>query len=127
MMSKLSPLYYKGTAMGVYSSAQFIGAFLGGVLGGVIYSFGDISWIFFTALGLCLLWLLMMLPMAAPTHFSHRIIPLKGLTKANADDYQNQLESIPGVVETIIVIQDKLAYVKFLADDTDITELESVA
>ncbi|MCX4189533.1 MFS transporter [Methylophaga sp. OBS3] len=127
MMSKLSPLYYKGTAMGVYSSAQFIGAFLGGVLGGVIYSFGDISWIFFTAMGLCLLWLLMMLPMAAPTHFSHRIIPLKGLTKANADDYQNQLESIPGVVETIIVIQDKLAYVKFLADDTDITELESVA
>ena len=127
MMSKLSPLQHKGTAMGVYSSAQFIGAFLGGVLGGIVYSVGDISWIFLSALGLCLLWFLVIWPMQPLTHFSNRIIPLAGLTAANADHYQSRLEAIPGVVETILVIDDQLAYVKFLADDTDLTELESVA
>lgn len=127
MMSKLSPLQHKGTAMGVYSSAQFIGAFLGGVMGGIIYSVGDISWIFLSALGLCLLWFIVIWPMQPLTHFSNRIIPLAGLTAANADDYQSRLEAIPGVVETILVIDDQLAYVKFLADDTDLTELESVA
>ncbi len=127
MMSKLSPLQHKGTAMGVYSSAQFIGAFLGGVLGGVIYSVGDISWIFFSAFTLCLLWLLVMWPMQALTHFSNRIIPLAGLTAANADQYQRRLEAVPGVVETILVVDDQLAYVKFLADDIDLSELESVA
>ena len=127
MMSKLSPLQHKGTAMGVYSSAQFIGAFLGGVMGGIIYSVGDISWIFLSALGLCLLWFIVIWPMQPLTHFSNRIIPLAGLTAANADDYQSRLEAIPGVVETIIIIEDRLAYVKFLADDTDLNELESVA
>ncbi|MEX1200341.1 MAG: MFS transporter [Methylophaga sp.] len=126
MMSKLSPLQHKGTAMGVYSSAQFIGAFLGGLLGGVIYSYGDISWIFFSAFTLCLLWLLVMWPMQALTHFSNRIIPLAGLTAANADHYQSRLEAVPGVVETILVVDDQLAYVKFLADDIDLSELESV-
>ena len=37
LMSKLSPLNNKGTFMGIYSNAQFIGAFLGGDLGGLMY------------------------------------------------------------------------------------------
>ena len=97
------------------------------MLGGIVYSVGDISWIFLSALGLCLLWFLVIWPMQPLTHFSNRIIPLAGLTAANADHYQSRLEAIPGVVETILVIDDQLAYVKFLADDTDLTELESVA
>lgn len=36
MASKLAPRDSKGTAMGVYSSSQFLGAFLGGTFGGLL-------------------------------------------------------------------------------------------
>ncbi|MGB0866780.1 MAG: MFS transporter, partial [Granulosicoccaceae bacterium] len=37
LVSKMAPAGSKGTAMGVYSSAQFFGAFVGGALGGILY------------------------------------------------------------------------------------------
>ncbi|NLC22412.1 MAG: MFS transporter, partial [Halomonadaceae bacterium] len=36
MLSKVAPAGAKGTAMGVYSTSQFLGAFIGGVLGGLL-------------------------------------------------------------------------------------------
>lgn len=125
MMSKLSPIKNKGTAMGIYSSAQFIGAFLGGILGGIIYSFGDISWIFWSAGIISTAWLLMMLPMQAPKHYSSRIIPLNEVTAETADEFVERLNAIKGVVEIVIVLEERIAYVKFLADDIDLHELEA--
>ena len=40
MLSKLAPAGAKGTAMGVYSTSQFLGAFLGGTLGGLLAHYG---------------------------------------------------------------------------------------
>lgn len=125
MMSKLSPIKNKGTAMGIYSSAQFIGAFLGGILGGVIYSFGDISWIFWSAGLISAGWLIMMLPMQAPKHYSSRIVPLNEVTTETADEFVERLNAIKGVVEIVIVLEERIAYVKFLADDIDLHELEA--
>src|SRR5690554_2674753 len=126
MMTKLCPIKNKGTAMGIYASAQFIGAFLGGVLGGIIYGFsGSISWLFWSAGLISVIWLVIMLPMQAPKHFSNRIIPLTGLNKENADGFMQRLNAIKGVVETVIVVDENVAYVKFLADDINLHELEA--
>jgi MFS family permease len=127
MMSKLSPIQHKGTAMGVYSSAQFIGAFLGGILGGVIYTLGDISWIFFSAGLISIIWLLLMLPMQAPKHLSNRIIPLATLTTDNAENIEARLNAIPGVVESVLVFEEQIAYVKFDADRIDKQALDAFA
>jgi hypothetical protein len=40
LISKESPPGYKGTAMGVYSTSQFLGVAIGGSLGGLLYSLG---------------------------------------------------------------------------------------
>lgn len=45
MISKTAPSHSKGTAMGVYSSSQFLGIFAGGLLAGFLFSQG-ISFIF---------------------------------------------------------------------------------
>ena len=37
LLSKIAPAGGKGTAMGIYSTSQFIGAALGGVLGGAVF------------------------------------------------------------------------------------------
>ncbi|WP_041367129.1 MFS transporter [Methylophaga frappieri] len=126
VMSKLSPLQSKGTAMGVYASAQFIGAFLGGVLGGLIYSYADIQGVFLLALSLCVVWLMMMWRMRPLVHYSHRIVPLPGLSATTAESYQHRLSAISGVVETVLVVEDQLAYVKFVADEIELNELESI-
>lgn len=51
LISRFAPSYAKGTAMGVYSSLQFLGIFVGGAVGGVAASVGGSRGVFaFTAL-----------------------------------------------------------------------------
>jgi len=125
LMSKLSPLANKGTAMGIYSSAQFIGAFIGGASGGLIFSILDVTGVFVAGGLLTIIWLIVILPMKPPKHLSTRIIHLQKVTSSNADDIAQQLNDIPGVIETIIVIEEFVAYVKFSPDDIDSDALDA--
>lgn len=66
LVSKLSSPADKGTAMGLYSTCQFLGAFLGGVLGGWLEQLGQVMPLFLTLAGLSLLWLLLTQGMQVP-------------------------------------------------------------
>ncbi|MEC7875435.1 MAG: MFS transporter [Pseudomonadota bacterium] len=60
-VSKTTPRNTKGTALGVYSTSQFIGIFVGGLAGGFFYQqFGLIS-VHLFCLFLAILWLLLIL------------------------------------------------------------------
>lgn len=125
LMSKLSPLANKGTAMGVYSSAQFIGAFIGGASGGVVYSKLGLSGVFIAGAVITVLWLIVILPMRPPKHLSTRIIHLDSISKENTAEIANKLNSINGVVETVIVVEEQVAYVKFSSDEIDSDALDA--
>jgi predicted MFS family arabinose efflux permease len=127
MMSKLSPLENKGTAMGIYSSAQFIGAFIGGALGGTLYSNFGLTGIFVGSAVVIVFWLLLILPMQAPRHYSNRIIHLSDAAIVDPAQIVAQLNAIEGVKETIVVLEEKVAYVKFAPDETNQSELEAFA
>mgnify|MGYP001178149694 CR=1 FL=1 len=53
LISKVAPAGSKGTAMGVYSTSQFLGAALGGILGGWLYSLGGAAPVFIGCAMLC--------------------------------------------------------------------------
>jgi len=125
LMSKLSPLANKGTAMGVYSSAQFIGAFIGGAAGGLIFSKLGVSGVFIAGAIITIIWLIVILPMNSPKHFSTRIIHIHNASASNANDIARQLNEIKGVVETIIVLEEHVAYVKFSPDEVDVDALDA--
>jgi predicted MFS family arabinose efflux permease len=127
MMSKLSPLENKGTAMGIYSSAQFIGAFIGGAMGGVLYQQFGLQGIFFASSLLIVVWLLLVLPMQAPRHYSSRIIHMNEVAMTDIEQFINRLNAIKGVKETVVVPEEQVAYVKFSPEETDVSELESFA
>ncbi|MDO2306193.1 MFS transporter, partial [Escherichia coli] len=57
LVSKVSPAGGKGTAMGVYSTSQFLGAALGGILGGWMFQHGGLSMVFIGCAVLAALWL----------------------------------------------------------------------
>ncbi len=58
LITQLAPGRARGTAMGVYSSAQFLGIFLGGVLGGWCQGHIGASGGYLFGLVMCLVWLI---------------------------------------------------------------------
>lgn len=57
IMSRVAPTEYRGSAMGIYSSAQFAGAFVGGALGGFIAAGWEITHVLWVNGLVCLIWL----------------------------------------------------------------------
>ena len=57
LVSKISPINSKGTAMGIYSSLQFFGIFIGGSMGGYFLYFYGTDGIFIFNSILCKIWL----------------------------------------------------------------------
>ena len=62
--------------------------------------------------------------MRQPRHLSTRILELINLSEDNADDIARQLNGIKGVVETMIVTKEQVAYVKFVPEKINISELD---
>ncbi|GJM07508.1 MAG: MFS transporter [marine bacterium B5-7] len=58
LVSKRCPAASKGTAMGIYSSSQFLGIFFGGTVGGIVYAHIHIAGVFALVAGFALVWLL---------------------------------------------------------------------
>jgi MFS family permease len=63
LISKITPVDSKGTAMGVYSTAQFLGAFMGGISGGFLYQYYAIETVFIICALLIFIWLIFALTM----------------------------------------------------------------
>ena len=66
LLTRFSPEGFRGTALGVYSTAQFLGAFLGGTLGGLVYGGFGIQGVFLFCAAAAALWLLVALGLRAP-------------------------------------------------------------
>ncbi len=56
LISRLAPPHAKGAALGIYSTSQFLGAFIGGVVGGWLYQHGGLSAVFLGMAGLLGVW-----------------------------------------------------------------------
>lgn len=66
LISRQAPAAFKGAALGVYASSQFLGGFAGGVLGGIALGWGGAAAVFAGAATLPLLWLGFAWGMRAP-------------------------------------------------------------
>jgi MFS family permease len=67
MISRLAPPDRKGAALGLYSSAQFLGAPFGGLLGGLALARGGPAATFAAAAALPLIWLLLSVKFVPPS------------------------------------------------------------
>jgi predicted MFS family arabinose efflux permease len=125
LMSKLSPLENKGTALGIYSTAQFLGAFIGGATGGFLFGQFGVTGVFIAGACITLVWLFFIIPMQPPRHLSTRILELVNLSEHNANDIARELNAIKGVVETMIVTSEQVAYVKYAPEEINTDELDA--
>ncbi len=63
LVSKTATNDKRGLAMGLYSSSQFLGAFIGGVFGGWIYNIYDLNSVFLFTIFMAIIWLGVMFTM----------------------------------------------------------------
>ncbi|WNV06362.1 MFS transporter [Candidatus Methylospira mobilis] len=122
MISKTAPADLKGTAMGIYSTSQFLGAFVGGISGGFIQGEFGIPAVFLFCALVALLWLLVALGMKPPRHLSSLLINLGELSTDQAHEFSRKLLLVPGVEEAVVLSEDGVAYLK-----TDKTLLDKEA
>ena len=112
LISRVAPLDCRGTAMGIYSSSQFLGAFLGGSLGGLIHGrFGVHGVFLFTALG-ALLWLLVAVSMQSPRRLASYIHKVVVKDQADAERLSRELSGIAGVAEAVVIAGEGVAYLR---------------
>ncbi|MDM3872408.1 MFS transporter [Porticoccus sp. W117] len=114
LVSKTAPAGTRGTAMGVYSTSQFLGAFVGGVLGGWLLPLYGVAGLFAVLALMTLLWLLVVFPMEAPRALSGVV-----LKYCDHDGYAHELEALPGVEEVVLVAHEKTAYAKVDRKEVD--------
>jgi len=120
-LSKVCPVGNRGTAMGIYSSCQFLGTFTGGILGGFALANVGIDGLFWL-LGLMLLfWCFVAATMASPKPLQTLILQV-GETKAS--DFVKSISNIAGVEDILLIEGEDLAYVKVNKNLIDLESLQ---
>jgi MFS family permease len=127
LITKAAPPDAKGTAMGLYSSAQFLGIFVGGIVGGLAHQHGGSAGVFALTAALALLWLLAAATMAQPSYLTTRLVPIGDGHAGDADSLAARLRQVPGVAEAVVIAEEKLAYLKVDSKSFDAAKAEALA
>jgi len=111
LISKQASGSSKGTAMGIYSSCQFLGIFAGGALAGLLYQYSGARGIFLTNTIISALWLWIASAIKPNAYQATLIISIGALT---IDDKQltSVLKNIVGVIDAVVAAEEQVIYLK---------------
>ena len=112
LISKIAPVGAKGTAIGVYSSVQFLGAFTGATAGGYLYGNHGGSALFAFCGILLALWLVLAATMKAPAAVRTRMYHVQEMDTGRASGLSRELAALPGVREALVLASERVAYLK---------------
>ncbi len=112
LVSRLAPAAAKGSAMGIYSTSQFLGSFVGGAGAGWLYgSVGPVG--LFSAMALlCVLWGGLLAGFVPPRKMTTHRRALTDDERSCTRGLMAELESTPGVEEVVIALDEGVAYLK---------------
>ncbi|SFQ63646.1 Predicted arabinose efflux permease, MFS family [Pseudomonas sp. NFPP07] len=125
LISKVSPAGGKGTAMGVYSTSQFLGSALGGILGGWLFQHGGLSVVFLGCAGLAALWLAFAVTMREPPYVTSLRLPLSPEAIREAGLVE-RLKAVVGVTDAVMVAEEAAIYIKLDTELLDRAALEQL-
>ena len=126
ILSRLAPAGVKGSAMGIYSSSQFLGAFCGGVVGGAIANAYNEQLIFLVMAGISVIWLVAALGLKPLKKSKSYSFKMSHVSEDKSEDIAQQLINMPGVIEAILVHQEAVAYLKVDEKVADLTQIKSL-
>ncbi len=112
IISKLAPAASKGTAIGVYNTAQSLGIFVGGVVGGYLSHYHGFASVFVFCSVLMAMWLIAALSMKTPPAVKSKMYHLEEMTKAAAKNLSTRLGAVAGVREAVVLPDEGLVILK---------------
>lgn len=124
LISKVAPTESRGAAIGIYSTFQFLGAFLGGAIGGGLHGAYGISAVFVFTASLLMLWFIVALTAPALERHTTRMLHIGRRVPAEARTLAQQLTAIPGVAEATVIAEEGVAYLKVDDRILDLKALE---
>lgn len=115
-LSKEAPAGAKGSAMGIFSSLQFLGAFVGGAVGGVVVGHFSGSTLFVGLGALMILWALFLSRCPAPQYLTSVRLETK---REFSPEQLSLLQAVPGVAEVNLAVSENAIYLKVNANAYD--------
>ncbi|KKO45865.1 MFS transporter [Arsukibacterium ikkense] len=126
MVSRVAPAGQRGSAMGIYSSSQFFGAFAGGVIGGVVAQQFSYGLVFAVLAGIGLIWLLIARTMLVPARAQRLSLAVQVGTEQEANALASQLAALSGVQEVTILLAEQRCYLKVSSQQFDLAQARSL-
>ncbi|AZS52244.1 MFS transporter [Entomomonas moraniae] len=112
MISKVAKAGAKGTAMGIFSTSQFLGAGIGASASGILIKFGGVSATFIGSIVICVIWLAILLRMKEPPYVTSIRLALSENQLANPQLIASLLEQ-QGISDAFIAPDEQAIYIKF--------------
>ncbi|MBE0377603.1 MULTISPECIES: MFS transporter [Pseudoalteromonas] len=127
LVSRFSPANQKGSAMGVFSSSQFFGAFLGGILGGYVAQSTTAQAVFAAAAVVGLIWLILAWNMQVPPRSKMISLMTELSNEQQAQTLASRLVALPGVLEATVVCEENRSYLKIDDKEFDLDQARKAA
>jgi predicted MFS family arabinose efflux permease len=124
-LTRFAPAGRKGSASGIYSTFQFLGAFIGGAAGGSIYQHFGLLGVGIFCVVLLLCWFVVSFGMQPPPQQQSVSYTLPKLSAAQSDGLAEQLSRVTGVEEVRIVAAEHTVYLKVHKTDYNDADVEA--
>jgi MFS family permease len=112
LVAKYADVDSKGTAMGVFSTSQFLGIFVGGIAGGWVQSHYGYTGVFLLGAGMAWLWVFIAFTLPQPNFYTTRRLKLAQSLLDNPEELTTKISQVIGVKEVSISQQEGIAYLK---------------
>lgn len=126
LVSNLSPAGRKGTAMGIFASCQFFGAFLGGALSGVLLSVVSGATLLAIMSLICIFWSLIFISIDSTQRAKRYTLSLN-LAGRTIEEVQHAFEQLSGIDDFNIVPDEAAVYVKASGKTFDLKVARTLA
>lgn len=112
LVSSIAPAGQKGTAMGIYASFQFFGAFLGGMISGMVTDLWSPNTAYMVGGASTLLWLYIISGIKEVSRVKRVMMNVENPDASTQNTLKEQLLTVPGVLEVTFNTQSDAVYLK---------------
>jgi len=112
LVVKLAPADKKGTASGVFSTSQFLGAAVGGALGGYFYQHYGYNGVFMFTTLIGLAWFIAAITMHKPLPLSIASVPLENILEGEVESLTAKLLAYDGIYEVVVLPEESRIFFK---------------